>query len=425
MIQPWFSQAKLGIFIHYGIYAVDGIPESWSFFSGRVSYEEYMAQCAGFTAAHYDPQAWADLFQRAGARYAVLTTKHHDGVALWETQLSDLNVVKKTPAGRDLVTPYVEALRARGIKVGLYFSQLDWSHPDYAPIPVGTRTGETLSASYQQWTPDTPQWLRYLDFHRGQLRELCTQFGKVDLLWFDGDWDPGDDRFWRMKELRDLLHSWQPEVILNSRMRGYGDYATPEQGIPIAQPHGPWEFCMTINDSWGFQPQDTNYKSLRQIVRTFAEVIGMGGNLLLDIGPRQDGSIPEEQVERLEGLGDWIRQHEEAVYDTGAGLPAGHFYGASTLSNDRTTLYLMLFDRPWDEIAVKGIRNAIKRVTVLGSGTELAARKLGGADWVNIPGVLWIQVPEAELDANATVIKVELDGPLDLYSGAGQAIESN
>jgi alpha-L-fucosidase len=425
MMQSWFPQAKLGIFIHWGIYAVNGIPESWSFYNRQISYEDYMAQLDGFTASNYDPQAWADLFKRSGAQYAVLTTKHHDGVALWDTQQNDLSVVKKTPAGRDLIGPYADALREQGIKVGFYFSHLDWSHPDYSAVPAENRHPDTEKPD-GNWTlaPDSPEWQHFLKFHRGQLQELCTQFGKVDLLWFDGDWTPGDEH-WNMAELRDLLHSWQPEVILNSRMHGHGDYKTPEQGIPIARPEGPWEFCVTINDSWGYQVQDHNHKSVRQIIRMFCEVIGMGGNLLLDIGPKEDGTILPEQVQRLEGLGNWIRKHEEAVYSTGAGLPAGHFYGASTLSEDGTVLYAMLFDRPRDEIAIKGIRNEIKRVSVVGSGQELSHRKIGGASWAEIPGVLWIEVPEAVLDPNATVIKIELEGALDLYTGAGHAIESN
>lgn len=427
MMQPWFSEAKLGIFIHWGIYAVNGISESWSIYNEEISYADYMAQCAGFTAAHYDPQQWADLFQRAGARYAVLTTKHHDGVALYDTKLSDLSVVNKTPAGQDLIAPYCAALREQGLKVGMYYSHLDWSHPGYSPIPIPERNRKTLIDAYQQWPegPNTPAWQQFLAFHHGQLQELCTQYGDVDLLWFDGDWDPTDNAYWRMDELRDLLHGWQPHVILNSRMRGYGDYATPEQGIPITQPTGPWEFCMTLNDSWGFQHRDKNYKSVRQVIRAFAECIGMGGNLLLDIAPMADGTIPPEQVERLEALGAWIRMHEEAIYPTTAGLPAGHLYGASTLSNDEQTLYAIIFDRPWKDFAVKGIRNEVKRVTVLETGQELPYRKLGGAPWMDIPGVLWIDIPEEALNPNATVVKIELAGPLDLYHGAGKAIESN
>ena len=262
MLQPWFQEAKLGIFIHWGIYAVKGISESWSFFRGQISYEDYMAQCAGFTAERYDPAHWADLFRRAGARYAVLTTKHHDGVALWDTQLSDLSVVKKTPAGRDLIGPFCRALRDAGLKTGLYFSHLDWSHPDYPSVfTAGHRAAspEAQKALNRYAYPlpgqeDPARWERFLQFHHGQLKELCTQY-HPDLLWFDGDWERDDDQ-WRMKELRDLLHQWAPGVILNSRMRGHGDYQTPEQGLPIHAPQGPWEFCMTINNSWGYQGKD-------------------------------------------------------------------------------------------------------------------------------------------------------------------------
>lgn len=426
MMQPWFSEAKLGIFLHWGIYAVKGIPESWSFFSGGVDYDDYLAQFDGFTAANYDPAAWADLFARAGAKYAVLTTKHHDGVALWDTQLNDLSVVQRSPAGRDLIQPYCEALREQGLKVGFYFSHLDWSHPDYCPTPVGQRTRESTANCYAQWPagPDTPEWQRFLAFQRGQLEELCTEFGQVDLLWFDGDWTPPRD-WWGFDQLKPQLEAWQPGVIVNARIGGHGDYQTPEQGIPIQRPSGPWEFCVTVNNSWGYQVQDHNHKSVRQIVRMFCECIGMGGNLLLAVGPKEDGTILPEQVARLEGLGDWIRKHEEAVYPAVAGLPHGHHYGPSTLSKDGRTLYAMFFDQPVDEIAIKGIRNNIKRVTVLGRGDELPHRKIGGASWANIPGVLWVKVPTEVLDPNCTVLKIELEGELDLYTGAGKAIEAN
>lgn len=419
MIQPWFSSAKLGIFIHWGLYSVNGIPESWSWFNGEISHADYFAQRENFSAANYDAQAWAALFERAGARYAVLTTKHHDGFALWPTGQSELK------AERDLVAPFCEALRAKGLHVGLYFSHLDWSHPDYAAVPIEERAAGKMKNPDGSWTlaADSPEWKRYLEFHRAQLRELCERYGP-ELLWFDGSWEPNPE-YWRYSELSESLHSWQPKVILNSRMGGFGDYETPEQGVPIVAPEGAWEFCVTINDSWGFQPNDHNHKSVRQIVRMFCECIGMGGNMLLDIGPREDGTIQPEHVERLEALGAWIRPHQEAIYPTGAGLPAGHFYGASTLSSDQTTLYLFVFDRPWDEVAVKGILNDVRRVSVVGTGSEVAHRMVGGAAWVNIPGVLWIEVPESELDASATVLKVELDGPLRLYRGSGHAIESN
>ena len=160
----WFEDAKLGIFIHWGIYAVKGVSESWSFYNGRLSYDEYMEQLAGFTADKYDPELWAELIRESGARYAVLTSKHHDGVALWDTKYSDLNVVKKTPAGRDLIAPFVKALRKNGLKVGLYFSHLDWSHSDY---PHFTRKEKRYDPD-----KDEQRWQRFLKFQRGQIKEI-------------------------------------------------------------------------------------------------------------------------------------------------------------------------------------------------------------------------------------------------------------
>lgn len=424
-MQPWFPDAKLGIFIHYGIYAVDGVPESWSFWNGQVPYDRYMKQLDRFTASKYDPEAWADLFERAGAKYAVLTTKHHDGVALWDTQANDLSVVKKTPAGRDLIGAYVDALRRRHLKVGFYYSHLDWSHPDYASI-YPTRdsveqTGEERYKnrfSYPERGQENPEaWNRFLKFHRQQIKELNDRYGPVDLWWFDGEWERDSEQF-DMKGLRNELLAANPQMIANSRLLGYGDYATPEQGIPIVPPDGPWEFCVTVNDSWGYQVQDHNHKSVRQIVRMFAETIGMGGNMLLDIGPYEDGSLQPEQVQRLESLGDWIRPHAEAIYATVAGLPAGLFYGASTFSKDRKTLYLFVFDRPWDKIAVKGLRTPPRSVTALKSGETLPQQTIGGLG--ETPGILWIDVPERVLDPNATVLKLEFDDPVHPYVGQGR-----
>ncbi|MFZ4508792.1 MAG: alpha-L-fucosidase [Fimbriimonas sp.] len=420
-MQPWFLDAKLGIFIHYGIYAVNGISESWSFFNGQISHEDYMKQLDGFTASAYDPEEWADLFARAGAQYAVLTTKHHDGVALWDTKANDLSVVNKTPAGRDLVTPFVEALRKHGLRVGLYYSHLDWSHPDYPTlrkVEDGTKDLNPF-AGPPAGHEDPERWANFLKFHRAQLEELCTQFGKVDLHWFDGDWEREPEQF-QMKELRDQLHAWQPEVILNSRMLGYGDYATPEQGQPVVAPDGVWEFCVTINDSWGYQTQDHNHKPTREIVRMFAEVIGMGGNVLLDVGPFADGSLQPEQVQRLEELGTWTHKHAEAIYGSVAGLPLGLHYGPSTLSKDGQTLYLILLDRPVEKVYVKGIRNNVKAVSVVGNGTALKFTKPKMVEWTGVPGTLVIDVPEHELDTYATVLKVELEGKIETMLGKGR-----
>ena len=420
-MQSWFRDAKLGIFVHYGIYAVDGVHESWAFYNGDMPRERYLEQLDGFTASGYDPRAWAALFARAGARYAVLTTRHHDGVALWDTGQDGLSVVRDTPAGRDLVTGYAEALREHGLKVGLYYSHSDWNHPDYPSITHTDPPNEDVR-THPLVTPedgrqDPAAWERYLAYRTAQVRELVSAH-RPDLLWFDGEWERSEEQ-WRIGDLAREILALNPDTVLNARMLSHGDYATPEQGIPIQRPDGPWELCLTVNDSWGYRHQDHNHKSVGQLVRYFTETIAMGGNLLLDVGPREDGTIPEEQVERLEGIGAWIARHRDAVYGTVAGLPAGHHYGPSTLSGDRRTLYLLCFDAPREAVTVRGLRNRIRRVTVVGTGTELSHRVVGGLG--EVPGVHWIDAPQpADLDGHATVLAVELDGELDLYQGPGR-----
>lgn len=420
-MQPWFTDAKLGIFVHYGIYAVDGVEESWAMFNGQLAPEVYARQIERFTASRYDPDAWAALFAEAGARYAVLTTRHHDGVALWDTAESGISVARDAPAGRDLVGPFAQAMREHGLKVGLYFSHSDWSHPDYAtvknPDPPFPKLVDNPLVTPPDGHEDPAAWQRYLDYRDAQVRELMTRY-RPDLLWFDGEWERSEQQ-WRMDRLAQLILSANPEVVLNARMLSYGDYATPEQGIPLKAPTGPWEFCMTIGDSWGYRHEDDHYKSVDQLIRYFAETIGMGGNLLLNVAPREDGTIPDEQAERLEGLGAWIARHAEAVYGTTAGLPAGHHYGPSTLSADGKTLYLICFDPPRTTVSLRGLRTPVRKVTILGSGTVLHHKSTGGLH--DIPGVLWIDPPAPQdTDDSATVLAVELDGELDVYRGPGR-----
>ncbi|GAA4672913.1 alpha-L-fucosidase [Phytohabitans rumicis] len=415
-MQPWFTDAKLGIFLHWGIYAVRGVAESWSFYFGDVSYADYMAQAAGFTARRFDPDAWARLFRRSGARYSVLTAKHHDGMALWDTQAGDLSVAKRTPAARDLLGEYVAGMRRHDLKVGFYFSHLDWSHPDYPTQRPSTLVRPWVESRFglcAEGAEDPARWERFLRFHRAQVGELLGY--RPDLMWFDGAWER-DESQWRMRELRDSILAEAPNMIV-SRLLDHSDYETPEQGLPIVPPDGPWELCLTVNDSWGHQPADRNFKSTRQLVRIFAETLGGGGNLLLGIGPREDGTFQPEHVERLHALGAWIERNREAVYGTGRGLPLGHHYGPSMLSKDGRTLFLVCLDRPIEYVAVKGLRTKVRGVSVLGTGAALGHRVVGGFG-DDVPGVLYIDAP-AEVDEYATVLAVELDGVLDLYRGAG------
>jgi alpha-L-fucosidase len=450
----WFKDAKLGIFIHWGIYAVNGIDESWSFYNEYLPYDEYMKQLDGFNATNYDPGSWAELIEQSGAKYAVLTSKHHDGVALWDTKAGDLSVVKATPAGRDLVGPFCEELRAEGIKVGLYYSLLDWSHPDY---PNFTKT-------QKRYTEDSVRWARFMEFNMNQIREISTKYNP-DLVWFDGDWEQSAEA-WKAAEIREMLMDNNPNIIINSRLQGYGDYATPEQGIPVSKPKDEyWELCMTMNDSWGYQPNDQNYKPADLVIRIFADVIGMGGNLLLDIGPKADGTIPDEQVQILEELGRWTNKHSEAIYGTLAGIPKDCYYGASTLSADSTVLYLFVpsnskfhppaggpnskSENPIENrqtakssnrqtaqspdpptvlqsyspnvlqsysppVLLKGITNSVSTIWVVGNGTKLDQTTWLKPWWSGNPGLITIEIPQEAMDGSMTVIAVQLEGKIAL-----------
>ncbi len=400
----WFADAKLGIFIHWGIYAVNGIDESWSFYNGYISYEDYLKQLDGFTAENYKPDQWTELIKKSGAKYAVITSRHHDGFALWDTKFGNLNANDHAASRKDLLTPFVKSLRKKNIKVGLYYSLSDWSHEDYTHFK---RDGK-------RYTTDSLRWVRFLDYYQGQLTELIKRY-HPDLFWFDGDWEHSAEE-WQAEKVRNMILEDNPDAILNSRLQGYGDYATPEQGMPVTKPRDNyWELCLTMNDSWGYQHNDKNYKSAEQIIWLFADVIGNGGNLLLDIGPKADGTIPEEQEHILKELGIWTGKHQEAIIGTVSGIPLEHYYGPTTLSKDSTILYLFVKGNPGGQLVLKGIRNKINRIYVVGKGTKLEHNRIGRVYWSQYPGILYIDIPDYVLDETMTVVAVMLDGPVELY----------
>lgn len=442
MMQQWFKDAKLGIFIHWGIYAVQRRGgESWPIARAEVSYNDYLTQMQEFKAADYDPARWADLFARSGARYAVLTTKHHDGVALWPTRQDGPSIPNATGLP-DLVGPFVEAVRAKGMKAGLYFSHTDWSNVDHMSVLAGKSPEEILemrkqALNYREiWQKSQQEedlsgdaeyqaaWQRFLDFHRAQLTEILTDYRPVDLIWFDVMM--GRKGFpYKTAELRDHIHSICPDTVINSRLAEHGDYETPEQFIPVHPPKGPWELCMTTNNTWSFTGREEQYKTPYEIITMFCECLGMGGNMLLNVGPDQNGRIPAQQVELLEALGAWTSKHEEAVYGTLRGLPHGYAYHFTSRNKARDTIYLYMAHVPREGTPIKGIKNEIKAVTVVGDGSPCSSKRIGGAPWKGVPGTLWIDVPKDALDENVTVLKIELDGPLDLHGGEGVEIDIN
>ncbi len=406
----WFSDAKLGIFIHWGIYAVDGTSESWAFFNNQVPYPKYMQQIKGFKAEKYNPKEWADLIKESGARYTVITSKHHDGVALWNTKMNDLSIPKMAPAKRDVLTPFANEIRKNNIQLGIYYSLLDWSHPNY--------TGFRGDSSRYKINDDTLRWNKFRKFYQGQINELTLAY-HPDLYWFDGDWEHSAAE-WQSPLVREKILSANPKAIINGRLQGFGDYETPEQNFPVSKPsNGNWELCLTSNDNWGYRPSDHNFKTPYQIISIFADCISMGGNLLLDIGPKADGTIPEEQVHLLKELGKWTKQNEEAIFGTIAGLPQGHFYGPSTLSKDSTVLYLFVAGTNAQNIYLKGLDNKILSAEILGSNQNLMPQIVGKISWSPVPGLVYFEIPETAKTTYMNVIKITLDKPLKLYRGKG------
>jgi len=405
----WFADAKLGIFIHTGIYAVDGIDESWSFHNKKISHADYMKQLKGFTLKNYDPAFWADLIKESGARYSVITTKHHDGVAIYDTKLNNLSTVKATPAKRDMIKPFFEELRKRDIKCGAYFSLIDWTDKDYP--------GFLKDSSKYKIADDYDRWNRFRSFFQGQIKEINSMF-KPDLWWFDGDWEHSAEE-WESQKVRQIILSGNPKAIINGRLQGYGDYETPEQNFPVSKPkYNWWELCMTTNDNWGFH-HDNNWKTPYEVITIFVDAVSNGGNLLLDMGPKEDGTIPEEQIHVLKELGAWNKKHGEAIFNTVSGLPQGHFYGPTTLSKDSTSVYLFLHGKVNGQIMIKGLVNKIEDISVVGNGTQLTHKVVGKISWSPVPGLIYITVPETVLDKYVTVLKVKLDKPLKLYRGQG------
>ena len=413
----WFSHAKLGIFIHWGIYSKGDDSESWPIYNGRISLEDYMKQADCFTAEKYDPALWAQLIKESGAKYTVITTKHHDGFALWDTSAGDVSAVKSSPAGRDLIAPFADEVRKQGVKLGFYYSLIDWPREDYPNI---LRSGP---ARYDI-AEEPARWQHFLDFNSAQLREI-NEGWKPDLIWFDGDWEFSSDE-WRAPEIVALLRETNPDVIINSRIQGHGDYDTPELGVPVVRPQlAWWETCMTMNDSWGFRKGDHDYKSPMTLLRMFVDCISLGGNLLLDIGPRADGSIPDEEVALLKEFGRWTSKHAEAIYDTRAGIPAGHVSAYTSLNAAGDVLYLYLPYRPNESVELKGLKSRVKKVRVVGDGRELDYNLYNDISWSEVPGVYYINVPDDACDERITVLAVELEEPIKLYRGSGQVISLN
>ena len=379
--------------------------------SQQTTAAEYHALAATFDPTSYDPAALARAAGAAGMRYVVFTTRHHSGYSMFDTSTSDHKVSNSpfdAPSGRDLVRETVDAFRAEGLRIGFYYSLSDWHHPDY---PAWTTEFEPYRLGFSPPLPTDEQAERFRVHLMTQLRELLTGYGPIDIVWFDGGWER-PAAWWRTGQIEALIRDLQPGALINDRLPGKGDFITPEQFIPAKAPGKRWESCLTMNDSWGYNPDDDGYKSERAIVHALCETAGRGGNLLLNVSPKGDGTIPEEQSQRLAAVAAWMRLHARSIHGTTAGLEPWQFYGPSTISGDGT-INVFLLMKPYDTVTVRGLPvRRVRRVSVMASGTELAFETRTGIFESLMPdpdGEITVTVPHAELDEYATVLTIEIE----------------
>lgn len=364
----WWRHDRFGMFIHWGAYAVAGRGE-WVRSNERLSVADYQPYVDAFQPTEFDADAWAELAVQAGMKYAVLTAKHHDGFCLFDSALTTYSTMHNG-LGRDLVREFLEAFRARGIKVGLYYSLLDWAHPDY---PAFGDEAHPLRDDRNAGRGE--HFDRYLDYLHGQVRELTENYGPLDLMWFDYSYGDLTGERWRAAELIEMVRARHPEILIDNRLEASGgehgsiltgsptpwagDFVSPEQTIPPAAMRGidgdpvPWEACITLNNHWGYCPDDRAFKSGRMVIRALVEVVSKGGNLLLNVGPGPDGRIGDDEQRVLREVGDWLARNGSSISGAGpADLPKPD-WGRYTQQGD--TVFAHVLEPPIGPLALTGI----------------------------------------------------------------------
>jgi alpha-L-fucosidase len=390
----WWHEAKFGMFIHWGLYSVIGHHE-WAMEMEGIPVLQYGELTKVFKPQPHAARAWAKLAKQAGQKYMVMTTKHHEGFCNWETKLTDYCAPKQGP-GRDLVAEYVEAARAEGLRVGFYYSLMDWHHPD------GVRC-----------TTDEAARKRFVEYTHGLIRELMTNYGKIDVLWYDVDW-PLTPELWESKKMNEMVFRLQPDIIVNNRNGLPGDFSTPEQEIRAERTGRAWESCMTMNDSWGYQEADDAWKSPKTIVRNLVSCANGGGNYLLNIGPKPDGSIPDQSVHILTEVGKWMSKNGPTIYEAEPCRASWHTFAGYTRKGN--TLYIHVhfwpaqtagtkaleYYKPPTVVAIGGLRAKVKSARLFASGQKV--------DFVQDDiSVRFTGLPQKPPDDPVTVIAAECE----------------
>lgn len=414
----WFMEDRFGLFIHWGLYSIPARGE-WVRSFERLSIEDYQPFFEEFNPTSYNPREWAKAARAAGQKYVVLTAKHHDGFCLFDSKLTGYKATN-TPAGRDLIKEYVEAFREEGLKVGLYYSIIDWHHPDYPKY--GDR--QHPMRDNEEYRDEVTDFSRYVSYFHGQVKELLTNYGKIDILWFDFSYDDMTGEKWEATKLVEMIRSIQPDVLIDNRLGGNiklaepevyaGDFYSPEQIIPvggIVNGNGepvPWEACITLNDHWGYHSKDLNYKSPKQVIRTLVECVSKGGNLLLNVGPNAKGVIPEQSLAILAEVGKWLEKNSDSIYGCTAASLAKPEWGRYTQKG--RFLYAHVFDRGIGPIYFQGLKGRIKKARLLADGSELKVEVPWMAEqYSDIESGAFIHLAGATLpDETDTVIELEL-----------------
>ena len=405
----WFREDKFGIFIHWGPYSVIGRHE-WARQFFQIPQAEYDVFAKQFNPVNFNADQWVSIAKGAGAKYIVITSKHHDGFSIWRSKASDYDI-EITPYQKDPVKLLADAARRQGMRLGFYHSIMDWHHPDYRP----RRAWEHPNDSEAERSPTNPSNLRYISFMKEQLKELLTNYGDVAVVWFDGEWEHTLRDNKMDDDVYDFIRKLQPNTLINDRLYerkpgNRADFGTPEQFVPatgVRSPDGKpvlWEACVTINESsWGYNRYETNFKTTRDLIRMLVEVVSKGGNLLLNVGPTPDGRIQDEFVTRLAAMGEWMKANHDSIYGTTASpfekLP---FFGRATVKGDR--LFLHVFQWPLNhQLRVPGLKNQIRSASLLAnSGSKLTTRRDGDDILVELP-------PRAP-DETVSVVELQLDG---------------
>jgi len=339
----WWHAAKFGMFIHFGLYSQHQRHE-WAMETEAIPIGEYLPLAKQFNPKPGSARAWAKLAKAAGMKYMVMTTKHHEGFCNFDTKLTDYCATKQGPK-RDLVREYVDAARAEGLHVGFYYSLMDWHHPDGARCAT-----------------DEEARRRFVEYTHGLIREILTNYGKIAVLWYDVSW-PLDVKGWESERMNKMVFELQPDIVVNNRNHLPGDFSTPEQKI-VAETNGrAWESCMTLNDSWGFQRADDNWKTSKTVIRNLITCVRDGGNYLLNIGPKPDGSIPEETVRVLTEVGRWMDTNGETIYQSDICQPRRSNYASFTRTGN--TLFMHVHFWPGGDVAISGLTTKVKSAHLL------------------------------------------------------------